>query len=120
MTVSHFAGTRVAWGMDTRSKVQPPLLMLELPHLCQRLPSFFKKNFGSLHSFLFDWFWGFANSGKFLLRRPFSETFVHGNSLSTGKLTPFFQFLSHFLFRGCVLSGWGVKGFAFTLSFLFR
>jgi hypothetical protein len=56
MTVSHFAGTRVAWGMGTRSKVQRPLLMLELPHLCQRLPSFFKKFFGSLHSSLFDWF----------------------------------------------------------------
>jgi hypothetical protein len=51
-----FTGTRVAWGIGTRSNVQLSLLMLELLHLCQRLSSFFKNFFGSLYSSLFDLF----------------------------------------------------------------
>jgi hypothetical protein len=80
---------------------------------------FFQKKIWLSALFSFRLVWGFANSGKFLLRRPFSETSVHGNSFSTGKLTSFFPFLSYSLYRGCVLSGWGAKGFAFTLFFFY-
>ena len=106
--------------MGTRSKVQLSLLMLELLHLCQRFSSFFKIFFGSLYSSLFDLFGGFASSGKSLLRRPFSETPVHSHCFSTGKLSFLFSFCFYSLHRGCVLSGWGAKGFAFTLFSSFR
>jgi hypothetical protein len=97
--------------------------MLELLHLCQRLSSFFKNFFWLSALFSFRLVWGFANSGKSLLRWSFSEIPVHGNCSFTGKPLPlfsFFFFLFYFLHRGCVLSGWGAKGFAFTLFSLFR
>jgi hypothetical protein len=81
---------------------------------------FFQKKIWLSTLFSFRLVWGFANPGKILLRRPFSEISVHGNSFSTGKLTSFFHFLSHSLFRGCVLSDWGVKRFRlYPLFFYF-
>jgi hypothetical protein len=104
----HFAGTRVAWGMGTRSNVQPSLLILELLHLFRPVFFFFKKFLGSLHSLFFNLFGVLLVLGKLLFRRPSSETLVHGKFFSIGKPTSFL-FLLYSLHRSCTLSGWGVK-----------
>jgi hypothetical protein len=63
----NLAGTRVAWGMGTRSNVQPSLLILELLHLFRLVFFFFQKISWLYALSLFQLVWSFVSFGKALV-----------------------------------------------------
>ena len=109
-----FCGNTCCLGDGYTLQCSTSFLMWELLHLCQRLSSFFKNYFGSLYSSSFNLFGvslvrGSSCSGDRLQRLLFTAT----SSPSVSQLP--FSLLLYSLHRSCILSGWGAKGFTFTL-----